>query len=70
MAGLEREHQLGFKNSFDALDASRDSFAVARQFVEHVYDNRLLLIQLRVNDARGADDDQYADLVADALGLL
>ena len=70
MAGLEREHQLGFKNSFDALDASRDSFAVARQFVEHVYDNRLLLIQLRLHDARGADDDQYADLVADALGLL
>lgn len=70
MAGLERENQLGFKNSFDALDASRDSFAVARQFVERVYDNRLLLIQLRLNDARGADDDQYANLVADALGLL
>ena len=70
MAGLEREHQLGFKNSFDVLDASRDSFAVARQFVEHVYDNRLLVIQLRLNDVRGAEDDQYADLVADALGLL
>ena len=70
MAGLEREHQLGFRNSFDALDASRDSFAVARQFVEHVYDNRLLVIQLRLNDVRGADDDQYADLVADALELL
>ena len=70
MAGLEREHQLGFKNSFDALDASRDSFAVARQFVERVYDNRLLLIQLRLNDVRGGDEDQYADLVADALELL
>lgn len=70
MAGLEREHQLGFKNSFDALDASRDSFAVAHRFIEQVYDNRLLLIQLRLNDVRGANDSQYTDLIADALGLL
>ena len=70
MAGIEREHQLGFKNSFDALDASRDSFAVARKFVENVYDNRLQLIQLRLSNVRSAENDQYDDLIANALELL
>lgn len=70
MAGLDRERQFGFKNSFDLLDASRDQFLVARQFVEQTYESRRMAIQRQLLDASGADDSQYVQLIATALKSL
>ncbi|MCY0858654.1 TolC family protein [Cupriavidus sp. D39] len=70
MTGLERERQMGFNNTFDILDASRDRFSAAREFIEQTYDVRRLLIGLRLAQSSGNNDGPYADLIGAILNGL